>query len=384
MTEKLYYIDSHAFEFTANVLECVELDGGYAIILDRTAFFPEGGGQAADTGYIGSVRVADVQERSNEILHYTETPLECGAYQCRIDAEQRLRRMQNHSGEHIVSGIVHKLYGFENVGFHMGADCMTIDFSGELDWAQLMDVERRANEIVRANLPVIAWFPAANELDTLHYRSKLELTENVRLVKIGDIDLCACCAPHVTRTGEVGVIKIFTCERHRGGVRVTLLCGMDALDDYRRRQDSAAAVSQLLSVPRDDIEQAVRRVLNEQTRLKERMAELSHGLVAALASTYGFTNGNICIFDDVLEEAALRELVNLLVDKCTGFAAVFSGDDANGYKYIIGSKHCDLRAAAREINAAIGGRGGGRPEMIQGSAFESREKVQKFVENAHV
>lgn len=384
MTEKLYYIDSHAFEFTANVLECVELDGGYAIILDRTAFFPEGGGQAADTGYIGSVRVSDVQERRNEILHYTETPLERGTYQCRIDAEQRLRRMQNHSGEHIVSGIVHKLYGFENVGFHMGADCMTIDFSGELDWAQLMDVERRANEIVRANLPVIAWFPAANELDTLHYRSKLELTEDVRLVKIGDIDLCACCAPHVTRTGEVGVIKIFTCERHRGGVRVTLLCGMDALDDYRRRQDSAAAVSQLLSVPRDDIEQAVRRVLNEQTRLKERMAELSHGLVAALASTYGFTNGNICIFDDILEEAALRELVNLLVDKCTGFAAVFSGDDANGYKYIIGSKHCDLRAAAREINAAIGGRGGGRPEMIQGSAFESREKVQKFVENAHV
>lgn len=384
MTEKLYYLDSHMFEFEAEVLECRELERGWGIILDRTAFFPEGGGQPADTGVIGSVAVTDVQERGGEIIHYTDAAAAPGRYSCRIDREQRLRRMQNHSGEHIVSGLVHNIYGYENVGFHMSADCMTIDFSGELDWAQLMDIERRANEAVRADLPVRAWFPEPDELARLSYRSKLELTGDVRIVEIGDIDRCACCAPHVARTGEIGVIKIFTCERHRGGVRVTLLCGMDALDDYRRRQDSAAEISQLLSVPRGEIAPAVRRILDEQARLKERFAETSRELVSARAAAQSFTDGNICVFDDVLDDIALRELMNLLMEKCTGFAAAFSGSDETGYKYIIGSRHIDLRKAARDINSAIGGRGGGRPEMIQGSASKTKEMIQKFVENAHV
>ncbi len=384
MTEKLYYLDSHMFEFEAEVLECRELERGWGIILDRTAFFPEGGGQPADTGVIGDAAVTDVQERGGEIIHYTDSPAVPGRYSCRIDREQRLRRMQNHSGEHIVSGLVHNIYGYENVGFHMSAECMTIDFSGELDWAQLMYIERRANEAVRADLPVRAWFPEPDELARLSYRSKLELTEDVRIVEIGDIDRCACCAPHVARTGEISVIKIFTCERHRGGVRVTLLCGMDALDDYRRRQDSAAEISQLLSVPRGEIAPAVRRILDEQARLKERFAETSRELVAARAAAQSFTDGNICVFDSTLDDIALRELVNLLMEKCTGFAAAFSGSDAAGYKYIIGSRHIDLRKAARDINAAIGGRGGGRPEMIQGSASETKEIIQKFVENAHV
>lgn len=384
MTEKLYYLDSHMFEFEAEVLECRELERGWGIILDRTAFFPEGGGQPADTGVIGGVAVTDVQERGGELIHYSSAPAALGRYSCRVDREQRLRRMQNHSGEHIVSGLVHNIYGYENVGFHMSAECMTIDFSGELDWEALMNVERLANEAVRANLPVKAWFPTAEELTGLSYRSKCEVTEALRLVKIGEVDLCACCAPHVAYTGEIGVIKLFSSERHRGGVRVTLLCGMDALDDYRRRQDGAAAVSQLLSVPRNDIAPAVRRLLDEQARLKERMGELSRELVAARAAAYGFTEGNICVFDELLEDAAQRELVNLLMDKCTGFAAVFSGNDEKGYKYIMGSRHCDLRKAARDINAAIGGRGGGRPEMIQGSTSETKEIIQKFVENVHV
>ena len=384
MTEKLYYIDSHIFNFTAKVCECIALESGYAAVLDRTAFFPEGGGQAADTGYIGSVRVTDVRERDGRILHHTETPLAPGTYECRVDAEQRLRRMQNHSGEHIVSGLVHNLYGFENVGFHMSAECMTIDFDGELTWDQLEDIEKRANEAVRADLPVTAWFPAEDELKALSYRSKLDLKENVRLVKIGDIDLCACCAPHVSHTGEIGVIKLFTAERHRGGTRVTLLCGMDALDDYRRRQNAAAEISKLLSVPRDDIAAAVRRVLDEQERLKARIAAASRALVETMAAEYEATEGNICVFSELLDEVSQRELVNLLAEKCGGFAAVFCGNDASGYKYIIGSRHIDLRRAAREINAAIGGRGGGRPEMIQGSASETHEKVQNFVENAHV
>ena len=372
-TEKLYYIDSHMFAFEARVLDCREEKSGWAVILDRTAFFPEGGGQLADTGYIGSVRVTDVQERGGEILHYTDTPLEPGlTVSCRLDAEQRLRRMQNHSGEHIVSGLIHGSYGYDNVGFHMGAECMTIDFSGELDWEQLMDIEQRANETVRADIPVRVWFPDTQELLHLEYRSKLELTENVRIVEIGDVDCCACCAPHVSRTGEVGVIKILDCQRHRGGVRVSVVCGMDAVEDYRAVQTGVTAVSRALSAKRGEVAAAVGRVLDENTRLKERAAALSAELVRVKAESASATDGNICVFDGILDEIAQRELTNLLMEKCGGIAAVFSGSDKDSWRYIIGSKTVDLRRETRRINAAINGRGGGTERMIQGRTLAEK------------
>ena len=379
MTEKLYYIDSHLFTFEAVVLDCREAGERFAVELDRTAFFPEGGGQLADTGSLGPARVLDVQERDGRILHYTDKPLTVGeCYSGRLDAEQRHRRMQNHSGEHIVSGLVHGLYGYENVGFHMGESFMTMDYSGELSLEQLEKVERLANEAVRSNLPVRAWFPEAEELRMLPYRSKKELEGAVRLVEIPGIDRCACCAPHVRHTGEVGVIKILTAERHRGGMRLTVVCGMDALEDYRRRQEGAAAVSALLSVPRDNIAGAVERLLHERDGLKERAAALSLRLVEALAAAAAETEGNLCVFNPGLDEIASRELVNRLMERCGGFAGVFTGSDAEGWRYIIGSRHVDLRAKAREINAAVSGRGGGRPEMIQGQAAADEETIRAY------
>lgn len=384
MTEKLYYIDSHMRDFGARVLECRELEKGWAVILDRSAFFPEGGGQLADTGIIGSVRVRDVQLEGETIVHFTDRPLPAGdTVICRIDWEQRLRRMQSHSGEHIVSGLVHKLFGFDNVGFHMG-ESMTIDFSGELDWQQLMRVEQLANEAVREDMPVRCYFPDERELRSIEYRSKLELTEDVRLVEIGDIDICACCAPHVERTGEIGIIKIQDFMRHRGGVRVSLVCGMDALEDYRRKQESAAEISAALSVKRDEIAPAVRKILDEQQRQKERIAELSMALAAEKAAHVEETEGNICVFDNVLDEVATRELVNLLVPKCGGIAAVFHGDDENGYRYVMGSRSVNLRSAGREINAGIKGKGGGSPEMIQGRAEEKAAGIKEFVNTLHI
>ena len=383
MTEKLYYIDSHMRDFGARVLECRELEKGWAVILDRSAFVPEGGGQLADTGIIGSVRVRDVQLEGETIVHFTDRPLPAGdTVICRIDWEQRLRRMQSHSGEHIVSGLVHKLFGFDNVGFHMG-ESMTIDFSGELDWQQLMRVEQLANEAVREDMPVRCYFPDERELRSIEYRSKLELTEDVRLVEIGDIDICACCAPHVERTGEIGIIKIQDFMRHRGGVRVSLVCGMDALEDYRRKQESAAEISAALSVKRDEIAPAVRKILDEQQRQKERIAELSMALAAEKAAHVEETEGNICVFDNVLDEVATRELVNLLVPKCGGIAAVFHGDDENGYRYVMGSRSVNLRSAGREINAGIKGKGGGSPEMIQGRAEEKAAGIKEFVNTLH-
>lgn len=377
MTEKLYYQNSHLFAFDAVVLDCREEKKGYSVVLDRTAFFPEGGGQLADTGTLGGVRVTDVHERGEEIRHYTDAPLTVGeTVHGELDTEQRLRRMQNHSGEHILSGLVHNAYGYDNVGFHMGAECMIIDFSGELSWEQLMELETRANEVVRQNLPLHIWFPDETELSTLEYRSKLELTENVRIVEIPGVDRCACCAPHVERTGEVGVVKILDSQRHRGGQRVSVICGMDALEDYRARQDSVTEISRALSAKRGEVTAAVQRVLTEQQSMKERCDALSLALIQYMADAEGERDGNIVLFSDVLGEIAQRELVNLLMPKAGGFAAVFCGSDKDGWRYIIGSLRVDLRAGAKTINALIDGRGGGTPQMIQGSARAFREKIE--------
>ena len=380
-TEKLYYIDSHLFDFEATVLDCRQVEKGWAVILDRTAFFPEGGGQPADTGFIGAAPVRDVQEQGGEILHFCGEALPVGAHlPCRIDREQRLVRMQNHSGEHIVSGLAHKLYGCENVGFHMGEDCMTIDFDRELSWQQLMEVETLANKAVRDNLPVLCSFPEGEALEKLEYRSKLDLTENVRIVEIPGIDRCACCAPHVERTGEIGLIKILDAERHRGGVRLSLCCGMLALRDYRVKQENIAAISQALSAKRHETAGAVSRLLSEQQRSKERIAALSMELARLKAERCPVTEGNLCVFDNVLDEVALRELVNLLMEKCGGIAAAFSGSDETGYRYIMGSRQVDLRRCAKEINRLIDGRGGGKPQMIQGSAAADAEHIRQAME----
>lgn len=380
MTEKLYYTDSHIHEFSARVLSCEKAKKGFAVVLDKTAFFPEGGGQPADTGIIGPAAVRDVQEQNGEIFHYTDQALTPGEeYACALDLEQRLCRMQNHSGEHIVSGITHKLYGFDNVGFHMGAECMTIDFSGELSWEQLTEIETLANQAVRDDLPVKTCFPGPEALSQMEYRSKLELTRDVRIVEIPGTDRCACCAPHVKRTGEIGLIKLLSAERHRGGVRIELVCGMDALRECRLMQENVTAVSGLLSAKRVKSAAAVERVLAEQARLKERVAELSMALARLKAERFGYTEGNICVFDQVLDEVALRELVNLLMEKCGGMAGAFSGSDETGYMYIIGSKNIDLRSHSREINAAINGKGGGTAEMIRGRASTSAENIQKIM-----
>ena len=385
MTEKLYYKDSHRFAFDAVVIDCREEKKGYSVVLDRTAFFPEGGGQLADTGTLGGVRVTDVHEKGGDIRHYTDAPLTVGdCVHGEIDKEQRLRRMQNHSGEHILSGLVHNTYGYDNVGFHMGVECMIIDFSGELSWGQLMELETKANEVVRQNLPLHIWFPNEAELHALEYRSKLELTENVRIVEIPGVDRCACCAPHVERTGEVGVIKILDSQRHRGGQRVSVICGLDALEDYRARQESVTDISRALSAKRGEVTQAVQRVLHEQQSMKERCDALSLALIRYMADAEGEREGNIVLFSEVLGEIAQRELVNLLMPKAGGFAAVFVGSDKDGWRYVIGSLHADLRAGARTINAAISGRGGGTPQMIQGSATAPRAKIEDALKALNV
>ena len=297
-----------------------------------------------------------------------------------MDRETRLQRMQNHSGEHIFSGTAHRLYDCTNVGFHMGEKEVTLDFDRELNAEEVRTLERLANEAVRDNIPVRVFFPTAEELASLDYRSKKELTGAVRIVEIPGVDRCACCAPHVNRTGEIGIIKVLSFERHRGGTRLTILCGMQALEDYRKKQQSVTEISAMLSAKRDAVSPAVQRVLQERDALKEKSAALAMELVAFKAAQQPETEGNLCLFEDFPDEIAARELVNLLMEKCGGLAAVFfPGSEDGTLRYIIGSRHVDLRKAGKTLNAGIGGRGGGRPEMIQGSASGSRNEIREFV-----
>ena len=260
MTKKLYDLDSHLRDFSATVLRCAPDGERYAVVLDQTLFFPEGGGQPADTGVLGGARVLDVQITPEAIVHYTDAPLMPGTQvRGEIDWPQRFRRMQGHSGEHIISGLIHSEYGFDNVGFHLGEDTITMDYNGELTWPQLMHIEQLANEAVYRNVPIRTEYPSAERLAQMTYRSKLDLTEDVRIVTVEGYDVCACCAPHVSCTGEIGAIKFTSVMRHRGGIRVTILCGSDAEVDYREKSAQVAALSAQLSVRQADVVPAVQR-----------------------------------------------------------------------------------------------------------------------------
>ncbi|MGE4483799.1 MAG: alanyl-tRNA editing protein [Oscillospiraceae bacterium] len=379
MTKRLYYEDSHICEFEASVLSCEKTNGGFAIKLDKTAFFPGGGGQEPDGGEIAGMPAISVQEESGNIFHILRSPLPVGsAVKCSIDRDTRLRRMQNHSGEHIVSGLVNRLYGFNNVGFHMGHSEVTIDFDGYLGKDELLKIETLANEAVAKNLSVTTLFPSPGELKKLEYRSKLDLTENVRIVTIEDTDVCACCAPHVKRTGEVGIIKILDAIRHDGGVRVSVLCGLDALDDYRKKCGTNSAISALLSAKPDETDAAVKRLYDENEENKRSIAELKTHLADIRIGSLTQTGGNICVFEQDFDTNQLRRVVNAGMALCTGICAAFSGSDEAGYQYVMGSRNTDMRTASKKINAALSGRGGGRPEMIQGSVSSKRRDIEDY------
>ena len=382
MTKKLYDEDSHLSGFEAVVLSCVPAGEYWHVVLDRTAFFPEGGGQSADTGVLDDVHVLDVQEVQGEILHTTDAPLRAGdIVQGELDWPKRFRRMQAHSGEHIISGLVHARLGYRNVGFHLGDDAVTMDYDGELTQEDTAAIEFLANYAVWEDVAVAAEYPSPEELQRMEYRSKLALTENVRIVTIEGYDVCACCAPHVSHTGEIGAIKIIDRMRHRGGTRLTMLCGIDAIRQYRSLFDEAAALSNLLSVPKDQLVPAVERLFAERDALQRQLSAREEKLNALRLQSLPTGVKNIVVIDTFDDPDAMRELVNAGMERCTGVCAAFSGDDTQGYRYIIGSQSIDLRARAKEINSVLNGRGGGRPTMIQGSCSVKESQIRQFFDD---
>ncbi len=380
MTEKLFYEDSHMITFSAATLACEKAGDYYEAVLTRTAFFPEGGGQYADTGTIDGVEVIDVHERQGLIYHKMRGPLEVGKeVEGSINWEERFSKMQQHSGEHIVSGLIHQTYGYDNVGFHMGKDAVTMDFNGVLTKEQLKEIEKKANEAVAKNLKIQVIYPSKEELAEIEYRSKIEIEGQVRIVEIPGYDTCACCAPHVKKTGEIGIIKLIGMQNYKGGVRVSMLCGFRALADYDEKSESVKTISVMLSAREKEIADEVSRLKKELECQKGKAAELQKELLTYKVKQLKDNQEIVVMFEPELEGNAPRELMNLILAKGTAVAAVFAGDSSKGYRYVIGSKTQDTRIYAKALNERFQGRGGGKPEMVQGSLcgneIEIREEV---------
>ena len=377
-TQKLYYLDAHQKTFTAAVLSCVPGKHGYDVVLDRTCFYPEGGGQPGDTGSLSGVRVTDTHERGDEIVHFCDAPLAVGeTVEGAIDYDRRFSFMQLHSGEHILSGIVHRRFGYENVGFHMGTDFVTIDFSGMLGPDDLAAVEAEANEWIWKNIPIRITWPSPDELAAIPYRSKKELTGQVRIVTIPDVDICACCGTHVSNTGEIGFVKIFSCVKFHDGVRLEILCGRRALQYMSALVEQNRRVSGLLSAKPLQTADAAARLLEAEAALKLRAAQLEEQVFAQKAQALAGA-GNVLLFEPPMTPDSVRRLTDLVMTACGGRAAVFAGSDAEGYKYAVGEAGGDLRQFVKELNAELHGRGGGKPFFAQGSVAASHAGIEAF------
>lgn len=381
MTKKLYYLDSYLTEFSATVLSCSEGKKGYEVVLDQTAFYPEGGGQPADEGILGDRLVKDVRIREDVIYHIVDGPLQVGSSVVgKVDFDRRFDMMQQHSGEHIISGLINQQYGYNNVGFHLSTETMTADVDGELTSEQVMVIERLANEAIYSNREVKSVIYTQQEISQMTYRSKIELNEDVRIVTIPEYDTCACCGTHVKYTGEIGVIKIVGSERHRGGTRLTIVCGKRALDDYRMKQEVVSQTMAMLSAKPDKIIAHIQKLQSELNETRFKLVEAKDKLLAYKAEAYMKKEDRIlCIYEEGLMPEELRKLCTLILEQVNKICLVATFDGV-GYKYALGNKQEDIRPLCKELNLRFQGKGGGSSELCQGSLLGKWEDIVMFLQ----
>lgn len=423
-TMKLFDSDAYAVDFLATVLSAEfvrkKKDAYWQVVLDRTLFFPEEGGQTPDRGLLDGHPVIDVQLDGNVILHRVKAdpsaegeataagrerqkaetskegerdgaPFVPGqTVRGQIDFAHRFSNMQNHSGEHILSGLVHNRFGYDNVGFHLSDNTVTLDFNGPLSDADIVWLEEAANRVVWDNREIRGWYPAPEELQAVEYRSKKEIDGPLRLVEIAGVDLCACCAPHVRRTGEIGLIKIIRVLWERSGIRLTILCGSRALAYMQTLQKAAEDVSHLTNMPREEIAAGTSRILEENEKLRQREAALEAAVTQSLASAVPAEQDNVFLFTEGntgtnagIGNLAQRRLVNTLCEAHKGYCGVFAGSDEAGYRYIIGAAgNRDARVLNACIHKYCRARGGGKPAMVQGSCQAPEAEIRAAIEKA--
>ena len=380
MTIRLYDQDAELMIFTATVRSCERRGEGYAVVLDRTAFFPEGGGQGADHGTLGAAHVLDAHEVQGEVVHTTDSPLEVGSQvEGRIDVARRRAMMQQHSGEHIFSGIVHRLFGYDNVGFHIGTEAVTMDFNGPMTAQDILRVELLANEAVWADIPVEAFVPPREELAQMSYRSKKAIDGDVRIVRIAGADTCACCGTHVKSTGCIGQIKVIGWQKYKSGVRVSILCGGRALGEENALMEQVRRVSVALSARQHEIGEAAERLLAERDALRARSEALGMRLFEMLAQAQAGEAVRVVVCD-ALAPSQARKAAGQLAQGAR-YALVLIPREA-GWSFALCAQTEDVRPVVKGLCAAFGGKGGGPKDMAQvvlegGSEEEIRER---FVE----
>lgn len=374
---RLYYEDSHRKEFTATVTGCEAVRTGWEVMLDATAFYPEGGGQPWDTGKLGDAAVLSVIEKGEDVVHLCDKPLAVGStVEGIVDWDRRLDFMQQHSGEHMVSGVIHKRYGYHNVGFHMGSDVVTIDFDGVVPQEALQEIEDAVNAAVWANLPVKCWYPAREELPCVPYRRKRDLPWPVRIVEFPGVDICACCGTQVKATGEIGLVKLLSCVKFHEGVRIEMVCGKRALDMLSRAYEQNRQVSQAFSAKSGETGQAARRMNEVLAAEKFRSAGLEKRLFGYVAQ--GYAGKRIALhFEEGLTPNANRELCDAIADYAT-VAVTLSGNDQGGYSICIISRTADAKAMGADAVKVLGGRGGGKREAFQGSVKACRAEIAEY------
>ena len=381
-TEKLYYADPFLRQFTATVLSCEEAKGGFKVLLDRTAFYPEGGGQPADHGQMDGIAVTDVHEKGGVIFHTCEKEVEIGkTVSCSIDWARRFDHMQQHSGEHICSGMICEKFHCDNVGFHMGADMVTIDFNADISWDELMEIEAKANRYIYENHPIDIRFYRGEALAAVEYRSKKELEGDVRIVAFPGADCCACCGTHVMMSGQVGLVKFFSCQKFREGVRIEMLCGERALRALTASWEQNRMVSQMLSVKPEGTKDAVVRLQNELQNVKFQSARLEETVYASMAEKLAGA-GDVLLIRPPMEPDAVRRLADAVSKTCGGRAAVFAGEDGGKYNYaLVRADGGDISAFVKSMNGALHGRGGGRNGFAQGSVETVKAEIEAFFQN---
>ncbi|MBQ0037721.1 MAG: alanyl-tRNA editing protein [Clostridiales bacterium] len=376
-TKKLYYDNAFLREFDATVISCQQEKKNYLVVLDQTAFYPEGGGQPCDYGTLGGAKVTDVHEKDGVIVHTCNKPLEEGeTVHGEIDWTRRFDHMQQHSGEHIVSGMLCSAYHCDNVGFHLGNDTVVIDYNADIPWEGVLEIERRANQYIWENHDFVVQWPTAEELKALPYRSKKELSGAVRITSFPGADMCACCGTHVEKSGQVGLVKFIGWQKFRDGVRLELLCGQRALSYLAQNWEQNRVIGQALSVKTDKTAAAVERLQNELQEVKARCAAMEEAAFARIADENRH-RGDVLLIEKAMSPDAARRLCDMVSKTAGGRCAVFAGESGS-YKYAVIHPGQDIRGFIKEMNAALNGRGGGRDGFAQGSAACDEDTIRKF------
>lgn len=384
-TKKLYDMDAYAREFEAKVLSCEKItyekeseenQNVYKIILDQTLFFPEEGGQTPDKGILGNGTVLDVQIKSNEIQHIVTEPLEVGSIVIgKIDWSHRFFNMQQHSGEHLFSGLAHRKYGLKNVGFHLSNQIVTMDFDKALSEEQLKEMEWEVNEAIVANVEIKTGYPSKEELKSLEYRSKIEIDGDIRIVEILGYDICACCAPHVKRTGEIGIFKIQNVQNYKGGMRISFLCGFRALEEYRKKAEIISELSGNLTTNQDNLVDHVNKLKTQVQSLKTQLSNAKQTMMESKIAEIPADQKDVLLFEKDIDTPVMRNVVNKLMETHEGICGIFVGSDEEGYNFIIGSKSVDCRDVAKKMKEELNARGGGKAQMIQGSVDAKKKDI---------